>query len=180
MVTMECYNAQDHCLISKLARAPISLEANKRLYAARHMSVADMRFFDVLDIGGAASVIQPVTETQPYADRFSRMQMAGMGVTYGNDGYVPYHIYKQGSETILVFFHETIAKARFAVGARPSYDGRGRALHQCSGRSRGLIKRQCAAAHCSIRSRHQRIVEVRQRAPFLKTPPILGNVPPLE
>jgi hypothetical protein len=38
------------------------------------------------------------------------MQMVGMGVTYGNDGYVPYHIYKQGSDTILVFFHETIAK----------------------------------------------------------------------
>ena len=112
MVTMECYNAQDHRLISKLARAPISLEANKRLYAARHMSVAEMRFFDVLDIGDSASVMQPVplTENQPYADRFSSMQMAGMGVTYGADGHVPYHIYKQGSETIIVFFHDTIAK----------------------------------------------------------------------
>ena len=111
-VTMECYNAHDHRLISKLARAPISLEANNRLYAARHMTVADMRFFDVLDIGDSASMMQPVplTETQPYATRFSRMQMTGMGITYGMEGYVPYHIYKQSNETILVFFHNTIAK----------------------------------------------------------------------
>ena len=88
-----------------MARASISLEANKRLYAARHMS--DVRFFDVLDIGGSASMMQPVTLTQPYADRFSSMQMVGMAVT---EGYIPYHIYKQGDETILVFFHETIAK----------------------------------------------------------------------
>ena len=112
MVTMECYNARDHRLISKLAPAPISLEANRRLYDARRMRVSDMRFFDVLDLGDSASMMRavPLTENQAYADRFRRMQMAGMGVTYALDGYVPYHIYRQGEETMLVFFHETAAQ----------------------------------------------------------------------
>ena len=113
-VTMECNNAHVHRLISQLA--PIYLEANELLDTVRLMSFEDVCVFKVVDIGDSASMMQlvPPGEKQVYADGFRHMQMAahnGMGVTYGDSGYVPYHIYQtQHEETIFVFFHETIAK----------------------------------------------------------------------
>ena len=93
------------------------------------MSFEDVCIFKVVDIGDSASMMQvvPPGEKQFYALRFRHMQMAGVGVTYGGSGYVPYHIYQsegdESHETIFVFYHETTAKPVLLSVSDPSLRG---------------------------------------------------------
>ena len=99
------------------------------LYTVRLMSFEDVCIFKVVDIGDSASMMQvvPPGEKQFYALRFRHMQMAGVGVTYGGSGYVPYHIYQsegdESHETIFVFYHETTAKPVLLSVSDPSLRG---------------------------------------------------------